>query len=275
MVESIPFGMGDEIKECWDSAAEAWAEFVRTGKDTSREYMNNPGAFHLLGNIKGKTLLDIGCGEGYNTRLLAKKGATVTGVDFSDVMIKLAMEEEKKEPLGIDYHKLDATQLTGIGNSTFDIVTCMMVYMDFENVDGVTREIARVVKSNGIVIISMPHPCFEMSWENGKKVAGWIYENMDNLVNRGVPLYVKQTDYFKTGKYEINWNMQRLNKPFKTISFKRTLTDYFHILGKHGLFVSDLIEPKPTEEGLQKVPEFKKHLRVPQSIILKAVKVRD
>ncbi len=267
--------MANEVKECWAEAAEAWAEFVRTGKDLSRDCFNNPATFGMLGDIRGKTLLDLGCGEGYNTRLLANRGARVTGVDFSCEMIGLATKEEEREPLGIVYHNLDAANLKGVSDSTFDIVTCLMVYMDFEDIEGVTREVARVLKPRGFVIISMPHPCFEMSWQDGKKVAGWVYENNEDPLNRGKPLYVMQSDYFMNGRYEINWNMPRLKRHFKTLSFKRSLTDYVGVLGRHGLYISDLVEPKPTEEGLAQDPSSAKHLRVPESIIFKAVKITD
>ncbi len=266
--------MEKPVKEYWDEASEAWVSFVRDGKDVSRDYMNNPGMFKLLGDISDMEVLDLGCGEGYNTRLLADRGAIVTGIDFSEAMIKLALVEEEKEPRGITYHVVDACDLHMLADGTFDIVTCFMVYMDFEDIDGVSREIHRVLKPGGFAVISMPHPCFEMSWEDGEKVAGWIYENMDDpSKDRGRPLYVKQSDYFKSGPYEIDWNMTRLKQPFKTLSFKRTLTEYIHIFGKNGLYVNDLLEPKPTEEGMEMVPEFRKHLRVPQSIIFKVSKV--
>lgn len=273
--------MEKPVKEYWDTASEAWVSFVRDGKDVSRDYMNNPGMFKLLGDISGMQILDLGCGEGYNTRLLAdkvtqKEGGKVIGVDFSEKMIALAIAEEEREKKGIIYHIADASDLQMLADEKFDIVTCFMVYMDFEDIDGVSREIHRVLKPGGFGVISMPHPCFEMSWEGGEKVAGWIYENMDDpSKDRGRPLYVKQSNYFRSGPYEIDWNMTRLKQPFKTLSFKRTLTEYVSALGRAGLYVSDLLEPKPTEEGMEKVPEFRKHLRVPQSIIFKVTKVKQ
>lgn len=265
--------MSNGVRQSWEDSAEAWADFVRSGKDLSRECFNNPATFAMLGDIRGKTVLDVACGEGYNTRLLAKRGGKVTGIDFSERMIDLAIAEEGRDPLDIAYHVMDAADMRGIEDSAFDIATCLMVYMDFENIEGVTREIARVLKPRGFIIISMPHPCFEMSWQDGKKVAGWVYENDADPLNRGKPLYVRQSDYFRTGRYEINWNMPRLKTHFRTVSFKRTLTDYFGVLGRQGLYISELVEPKPTEEALTKDPSSEKHLRVPESIIFKAVKV--
>jgi 2-polyprenyl-3-methyl-5-hydroxy-6-metoxy-1,4-benzoquinol methylase len=71
----------ESVKKQWNEAAEPWTDFVRKGKDFYREEMNNPALFGLLGNIKGKKILDLACGEGSNTRILARKGATVVGVD--------------------------------------------------------------------------------------------------------------------------------------------------------------------------------------------------
>ena len=67
--------------------------------------------------------------------------------------------------------------------------------------------------------------------------------------------------------------MKRIKTQFVTPHFRRTLTDYVNTLGRHNLYVSDLLEPKPTKEGLEKHPSFKKLLRNPQSIIFKATKI--
>ncbi|MEW5937923.1 MAG: class I SAM-dependent methyltransferase, partial [Candidatus Thermoplasmatota archaeon] len=124
----------------WDAASDAWADFVRTGKDWTREYLNNPAMFRMLGNIRGKKVLDLGCGEGYNTRLMAKKGARVTGVDFSKEMIKLAIAEEKKRSQGIDYIVSDAADLRKLQNDSFDIVASFMALQDIEDYRGAIKE---------------------------------------------------------------------------------------------------------------------------------------
>ena len=87
----------DDLSEQWDEAAESWTDFVRKGKDFYRDEMNNPAFFKLVGNVKGKKILDLACGEGSNTRILARKGAEVVGVDFSEKLIKFAKELEKKK----------------------------------------------------------------------------------------------------------------------------------------------------------------------------------
>ena len=86
----------ESIEKEWNDAAESWADFVRKGKDYYRDELNNPATFKLIGDVRGRLVLDLACGEGYNTRILARKGAKVTGVDFSEKLIELAKREESK-----------------------------------------------------------------------------------------------------------------------------------------------------------------------------------
>ena len=104
-----------EVAQYWDENAKVWADHVRKGWDAYREHFNNPAFFEFIGDLSGKTVLDVGCGEGYNTRLLARSGARMTGVDISQRMIELARQEEQREPLGIRYEVASFSDL-GIFN---------------------------------------------------------------------------------------------------------------------------------------------------------------
>ncbi len=86
----------DDVARYWNGNATWWAEQVRQGRDLAREFHNNPAFLAFLGDPRGKDVLDAGCGEGYNTRILARSGARMTGVDISERMIDLAREEERR-----------------------------------------------------------------------------------------------------------------------------------------------------------------------------------
>jgi toxoflavin synthase len=76
----------------------------------------------MLGDVDGLAVLDLACGEGYYARLIRRRGAArVVGVDISAAMIKLAEEQETREPLGVEYLCRDAGDLGSIG--PFDVVT--------------------------------------------------------------------------------------------------------------------------------------------------------
>jgi ubiquinone/menaquinone biosynthesis C-methylase UbiE len=122
----------ESIKKEWNDAAESWVDFVRKGKDYYRDELNNPATFKLIGDVKGRLVLDLACGEGYNTRILARKGAKTTGVDFSEKMIELAKREESKEKLRITYYVSDAADMKELSSSCFDLATCFMSLQDIE-----------------------------------------------------------------------------------------------------------------------------------------------
>lgn len=270
-----------DIQGQWDDAADSWIDFVRKGKDWTREYLNNPAMFDLLGDIEGKIVLDLGCGEGYNSRIMAKKEADVSGVDISKKLIEYAVEEEKKEGLGIDYHINDSSDLGMFEDGIFDIVASFMTLMDIEDCQGTIYEVSRVLKEGGKFVFSITHPCFEVRILDGEKIGGWEFEKesidetpfwtKDRSYDEAA--YFKVDRYFDTRKDVIEWKMERLKEHFTTTSFHRTLSEYFDMLSGAGFLVSKLKEPKPKEEGLEKHPEyFKGNLRIPQSVIIEAVK---
>jgi ubiquinone/menaquinone biosynthesis C-methylase UbiE len=244
------------VKDEWDQAAEAWVDFVRTGKDYNRDNLNNPAAFKLIGNVKGKTVLDLACGEGYNTRILARKGAKAIGADFSNRLLRYARQAETREKLGVQYYLLDADELGAFPKNSFDLVTCFMALQDIENHEKAISEVARVLKEKGRFIFSIPHPCFEVMTIKGKRIKA-------------------EEDYFKETEYPIQWNMERLNLPFITTSIHRSLTQYFDALYKNHLLVTRLVEPKPTRKVLLRCPPLRDTLAHPQSLIIETVKITD
>ena len=267
-------GRGKDLASQWDTSVESWADFIQSGKDFYRDEMNNPAFFSLIGNVRGKRILDLACGEGSNTRLLAQLGAKIVGVDFSKKMIEFARQMEKKERLGIDYYVADAGDLKEFSNDSFDIVTCSMALMDIENYEKAICEVARVMKRNGRFVFSITHPCFEWggATASGRPVGGqWKYEEGTEDSSRRASHY-ELTTYFGKSKSRINWDMKRLVSHFVTTSFHRTLTDYFQALYESGLLVQRLLEPKPTPGGVSKYPQLRKHRKIPQSMIIEAVK---
>jgi 2-polyprenyl-3-methyl-5-hydroxy-6-metoxy-1,4-benzoquinol methylase len=267
------FMVDDKISREWDEASRPWADFVWTGKDYYREEMNNPATLRMVGKVKDKQLLDLSCGEGYNTRILAKKGARVIGVDFSKDMIKLARQREKKDRLGIRYFVSDAADLKELESERFDIVTCFMALMDIERYEDAISQVARVLKKNGRFVFSITHPCFECcDTVDGETIAEWKYEEGgDNATEREVE-HLEVRNYFGISKCEVSWDMKRLVKPFQTTSFHRTLTHYFQALHRSGFVVTRLVEPKPTSKGVSEYPSLRKHTLIPHSIIIEAIR---
>ena len=82
---------------------------------------------HVLGNVQAKSLLDLACGDGYNTRLVKQNGTSQTvGVDISQKMIERARQTEMTTSQGITYQIGDITKLGRIGQ--FDRVTAVFLF---------------------------------------------------------------------------------------------------------------------------------------------------
>src|SRR5947207_11925853 len=101
----------NEVGRYWNDSAESWVKLARAGYDIYRDHLNTPAFFALLADVNGLSGLDIGCGEGHNTRLLAQRGARMTAIDIAEIFIAYARESERKTPLGIDYRVASAVNL--------------------------------------------------------------------------------------------------------------------------------------------------------------------
>ncbi|MBI5126708.1 MAG: class I SAM-dependent methyltransferase [Candidatus Taylorbacteria bacterium] len=115
--------MHNEVKQ-FDTISDKYASFV--DGDPIRNYLHYPTVVELLGDIKGKYLLDVGCGDGLFDRKLTKEfGAKVWGYDKASDLIALAKNDESKYPLGITYSVDDP--LTFHTGELFDECLSVMV----------------------------------------------------------------------------------------------------------------------------------------------------
>ena len=147
-----------EVAAQWDRNAGVWTDQVRKRFDIFREHWNNPAFLDFAGDLNGKTVLDAGCGEGHNTRIFARRGARMTGVDLSPRMLEFAREEERYEPLGIRYERASYTDLAMFNDETFDAAISTMAFMDGPDFPAAMREVARVIASGRDARVQHPAP---------------------------------------------------------------------------------------------------------------------
>jgi SAM-dependent methyltransferase len=118
----------EEVGRYWYENSQAWTELVRAGDDHYRDGLNTPAFFEMFPSVEDLFGLDVGCGEGHNTRLLATGGARVTGIDISETFVRHAKGAEDAHPLGIDYRLASAVDLP-FDEATFDFVMAFMSLM--------------------------------------------------------------------------------------------------------------------------------------------------
>jgi 2-polyprenyl-3-methyl-5-hydroxy-6-metoxy-1,4-benzoquinol methylase len=150
---------------------EALAEMADDG-DFSKRHLVNPVLLRMLGDLSGRRVLDGGCGNGYLSRMLARRGAIVTGVEPASALFDFAVHEEEADPLRIQYVQADLCGLGGPDPSVdlgepFDAVVASMVLPAIPDWTCAMRACVGQLRPGGRFIFSVNHPCFEQlaaSW---------------------------------------------------------------------------------------------------------------
>ena len=143
----------------YDQTAQNWS---RQAPSSLSDYTARPQVMALCEPLQGLRVLDLGCGEGYCSRMLRQRGAAeVLGLDLSDHMIRLARQAEEARPLGIRYEVADAA-VVDTGEAAFDLVVAVFLfnYLAVEPMHQVMRQVHRTLKPGGHFVFAVPHPAF-------------------------------------------------------------------------------------------------------------------
>ncbi|MBC3869729.1 bifunctional 2-polyprenyl-6-hydroxyphenol methylase/3-demethylubiquinol 3-O-methyltransferase UbiG [Undibacterium oligocarboniphilum] len=104
--------------------------------------------------LHGKRVIDVGCGGGILAESMAKKGATVTGIDLSEKALKVADLHSLESGVNIRYQKISAEEMAQAEPAQFDVVTCMEMLEHVPDPASVIRACAQMVKPGGSVFFS-------------------------------------------------------------------------------------------------------------------------
>ncbi|MGA2674839.1 MAG: class I SAM-dependent methyltransferase [Terracidiphilus sp.] len=233
----------------WEANADAWTRLSRAGYDIYRDQVNTPAFLAMLPPVDGLDGLDVGCGEGSNTRQLARRGARMRGLDIAPTFIRHARQIEQAEPLGIDFQVGDGMALPFAGDS-FDFVTAFMSLMDMPDQGRALQEACRVLRPGGFLQFSILHPCFVpphrkvLRETDGSaraiEVAGY-FDEMDGDV---------ETWWFSSLPHE----QREQVAPFRIARFHRTLSSWVETICQAGLVIQHFGEPCASVETAQAFP---------------------
>lgn len=238
-----------EVGRMWDENADVWTGLSRAGHDVFRDLVNTPAFLAMLPDISGLSGLDIGCGEGHNTRLLARRGAKMAALDISKTFVRHAHQAEKGEPLGIRYVHASAVD-PPFPDRTFDFATAFMSLMDAPEHERLVREAYRILRPGGFLQFSIIHPCFQTPrWK-------WVCDE------EGRRVAIECGDYFDPPDNEIEeWMFsdappEMQHKKFRIPVFRRTLSSWMNLLLNAGFALERFDEPYADESTAQKVPQL-------------------
>jgi ubiquinone/menaquinone biosynthesis C-methylase UbiE len=149
----------DEKVAYFDEIGEQY-EKINTANMLLRQYSEVHTLFSILGDITGKSVLDLGCSDGFFTRECKRRGSVQTvGVDLSDKMIEVARLEEIKNSLGIEYVVSDVLELGHIGNFDIVITPFLLGYSETkEELSKMCQVIYNNLKQGGRLVSMNNHP---------------------------------------------------------------------------------------------------------------------
>lgn len=238
----------------WSEFADMWVSAYDERGDQTRKYFTDPELFRLAGDVVGLRVLDAGCGFGYLSRLLARRGATVVGVENAERLIDLALDAERKTPLGIEYHHASLASMPFLAERHVDLAIANFVIQDVRDHGSALAEIARVLRPGGRLICVIPQ---------GTPFRRWYRSAPDDPRREHRPFYIDDGYFLRDAVY---WEWAGM----KLLGFRRPLTDYVQAAQNSGLALRDLVEPELSSEGRASLPpdEINNAERLPIAIIL-------
>jgi SAM-dependent methyltransferase len=186
----------------------------------------------LAGDVGGLRLLEAACGPGRVARELARRGATLTGLDISAALLAKARAHEAAEPLGIRYRHADVTARGVLDGQVFDGVVCNYGLSDIDDLDGLLANVARLLRPGGWFVFSLLHPCFP-GWD-GDAPSSWP-------PGRG---------YYQEGW----WLASNTGYRGQVGASHRMISTYLNSLISHGLVLDRAAEPLPGPRMEQRRP---------------------
>ncbi len=239
-----------KAKTAYNSAADSWHksrittlenfEDVRLLKQNRPHlFIEKPAMQKIIPDLKGKSVLCLGCGSGEEVEfLLTKNPDKITGVDISEKLIEIA----KNTYPSVEFKQMDAENLLFEKNS-FDFVYCSLMMDYFENWEKVLKEVYKVLNDKGIFLFSNLHPvkwgAKKINDADGKSI-GALMGFQNNPDTGKLEIY---GNYLDTTEHEEIW-MNKLIISFYT----KPISIMYKELIKAGFIVKDMVEPKAIKE---------------------------
>lgn len=211
----------------WNKVANWYDKLLEKDDDSFQQKVILPNLLRSIKLDKNQVILDLACGQGFFSRIIAEGGAKVVASDISPELINLA-KKHKSQP--IDYHVAPADNISFCADKSVDQIIIILALQNIKNVDGVFKECARVLKEKGSLFLVLNHPAYRTP-----KVSSWQWDEVEKVQYRRLDAYLSE---FQT---EIDMHPGQKNSE-KTVSFHRPLQWYFKMLRKHGLAVTKLEE---------------------------------
>jgi SAM-dependent methyltransferase len=233
----------------WETHAKWWIDGFTDGVDPEYEEQILPlAARELTGATK---VLDVGCGDGQVSRLAARLGAEVVGIDPTWNCVSVAHQR------GSAVARAGAAQLP-FADASFDAVVACLVFEHIRDVDDAIAEVARVLQPGGRFCFFLNHPLLQTP------NSGWIDDQFLDPPEQ----------YWRIGEYLVeNETIEEVEKDVFIPFIHRPLSRYVNALSSNGLLLERMEEPSPPAGFLAKADEYVAASTIPRLLYLRTRKV--
>lgn len=204
-----------------------------------------------LPELSEKKVLDLGCGYGWHCQYAVEQGADiVVGIDLSKKMLMKARELTDKGKVTFEQCAIEDFEAD---EASFDVIFSSLALHYVEDISSVFHKASKLLKSKGVLCYSVEHPIF-----TSNSSQDWHYENskvqhwpLDNYFHEGQ----RVTEFLGS----------------EVIKYHRTIEHHISALLSEGFEILAVLEPKPSDEMVEKMG-WHDELRRPMMLIIKAIK---
>jgi ubiquinone/menaquinone biosynthesis C-methylase UbiE len=251
-----------ETSTSWGGVA-SWYDKHLEGSDTYHTKVILPALMRIVGDIKGKDVLDLACGQGFFSRALLEKGAQVTGIDIGKELIASAESVQKGQMNKVHYFVTGADDLFMLKDKSMDIIVCVLALQNIENIAGTMSEVARVLRKGGKFIFVLNHPAFR-----NPQASSWGYHEAEKIQYRRIDSYLSES------KVKIDMTPGNAKEKKFTVSFHRPLQLWSKLLHKNNLAIARMEEwesHKVSEKGPRQEAENRSRKEIPLFLAIESV----
>jgi SAM-dependent methyltransferase len=236
--------------DLWEIHAEWWIDGFTDGVDPEYEEQILPLAARELAGAR--RVLDVGCGDGQVSRLAARLGAEVIGIDPTWNCIRVANSRG-----GGVFAQAGAAALP-FADASFDAVVACLVFEHIRDVDAAIAEVARVLQAGGRFAFFLNHPLLQTP------NSGWIDDQFLDPPEQ----------YWRIGSYLVeDETIEEVEKDVFIPFIHRPLSRYINALAANGLLLERMEEPAPPAGFLAKAEEYAAANTIPRLLYLRTLKV--
>jgi SAM-dependent methyltransferase len=183
-------------------------------------------------------------------------------VDLAQKQLAYALDHEKREPLGIEYHRLSAAEVHAHWpQGHFALVTACMSLHDMASIPSVLASAFALLPEGGRLVFSIPHPGTDTPYRQWER---------DEAGNQAA---LKIDRYFDSGPAVCHWRMARLRYHWDTPYWRHTLSEWSGMIAGAGFLIRRLHEPRPTPDQVRENPNIEDAYRLPGFLIFDAIKL--